>query len=90
MPGRGEGNGKWAVVLRSPVLPFFTFNEAQEFLLDNLLSAGQPKGKKPKEPAKHSHTHTDRLNQKTRKRRLAIGTQRGKERERERECESTR
>jgi len=36
----------------SPVMPFFTFNEAQEFLLDNLLSAGQPKGKKPKELSK--------------------------------------
>lgn len=61
MKGAGVkgGNGKWAVVLRSPVLPFFTFNEAQEFLLDNLLSAGQPKGKKPKEPAKHTHRDTE-------------------------------
>lgn len=24
-----------------------------------MLSAGQPKGKKPKEPAKHTHTQTD-------------------------------
>lgn len=43
-----------------PVLPFFTFNEAQEFQLDNLLSAGQPKGKKPKR-SQSAHKITKKL-----------------------------
>lgn len=46
--GRGRSWGSCCALGSRPVLPFFTFNEAQEFLLDNLLSAGQPKGKKPK------------------------------------------
>lgn len=86
--GRG-GNGKWAVVLRSPVLPFFTFNEAQEFLLDNLLSAGQPKGKKPKEPAKHTE-HTHRQTQPENKETKTCNRDTRREREREQERESVR
>lgn len=75
-------NGKWAVVLRSPVLPFFTFNEAQEFLLDNLLSAGTAKRQKAKGASKrHRYTHTHTQAATTSKLRLATETQRERETE---------